>query len=639
MEPLTSAGRRSRAWLGYGALVLVLAAGPTVLSGLISALSNTITFPITRHWSVAAGGYELFNTNVLLVYVIAVVGVNIILQAGLLSIGQSAMMAVGAYTVAILGAHLHFAFGVRVVLAGLLAGGVGIVLGLPSLRLGPFTLALMTAGYSLVATSLILALRGLTGGGDGLSGVNGPSSLSGQSGMYWLVAPLAVASVAFAHNFLRSPLGREGRAVHSSALAARALGINVYLVKLRAFAVGSMLGGIAGAVYAPVLGFVSPDTFAVSLAILLLLMALLGGSGTLVGPLIGSVLLFRIPIAVDKVTTKPGEISLLIYGTILLLSVYLAPKGVMSLWWLIRQRFHPRADSSSLAPVPRIPPSQIVNTPESGPDTSLTVRKASKRLGGVAALREVDIQITPGRVHAVIGPNGSGKTTLLNILAGFLQVDTGDVVLHGRAITKLAPHVRARMGLGRTFQTPVVFEDLTCAENVMCGLDRRLAATGWAYLLRLPAARRAERETYAQAVGVLSAVKLSDRANSPASALPPGERRLLEIARILATAPRIVLMDEPVAGLAPGDVAVLEEVIRALREAGIGLVLVEHHMDMVMRVADEITVLDHGQLIAHGDPARIRRDPAVIAAYLGGDVPETQGQAAASAMANRSTES
>jgi ABC-type branched-subunit amino acid transport system ATPase component len=238
-------------------------------------------------------------------------------------------------------------------------------------------------------------------------------------------------------------------------------------------------------------------------------------------------------------------------------------------------------------------------------------------LGGIEVLRGVDITVFPGHVHAIIGPNGSGKTTLLNVLSGYLPADAGTVRLGETPVDRLPAHRRARFGIGRTFQTPVVFDDITCIENVMCGLDRRLSAGGSKYILRLPPASARENQTHLEAIRILGALGLSHRAASVASSLSPGERRLLEIGRTIATRPRLVFLDEPVAGLAPKDIGVLDDVLAALKAAGIGVILVEHHMDVVMRIADEITVLDHGRKIAYGSPAVVRRDPAVIAAYLG----------------------
>jgi branched-chain amino acid transport system permease protein len=240
-----------------------------------------------------------------------------------------------------------------------------------------------------------------------------------------------------------------------------------------------------------------------------------------------------------------------------------------------------------------------------------------KSIGGVRPLNEVDLAVRPGTVHALIGPNGAGKTTFLNAMSGYLRVDQGQVRVFGREVSNDSTRIRARAGLARTFQTPFVFPGMSCLENVMVALDRHRQSALGSYVVRLPSARREERASYWRALDLLTAVGLEDRAHDAAGDLPPGERRLLEIARAVAINPKLVLMDEPAAGLTSGEIEELSEVIRSFRYAGVGVLLVEHHVDMVMRLADEVTVIDFGEVIAHGPPDIIRNDPVVIAAYLG----------------------
>jgi len=621
VEPLTSATAGRRGWGPTILLLAVLLSGPQVASTLISGLSSIVTLPLTGSVHATANRFEVFNTELLLVYVLAALGLNLLLQTGLMSIGHSALFGLGAYVTAILTVSHGWSFWLALPVAGLACGLLGLVLGVPALRLGLFTLAMVTVGYSYVASDLALSWQGVTGGGNGLSGVSMPKPFDGLEAYYWLLAAAVVVAYVAAHNVLRSPMGRAARAIEDSTVAAQSLGVSPYRTKLRAFSLSSVFAGLAGGLYAPLLGLVAPDSFTVNLSILLLLMVLLGGAGTLGGPLLGALLLFRIPLEVQRVTQQPGEWSLLVYGLVLLISVYVVPRGLLSTWWWLRARVLGRLRRRAARPAAArgtVAVSTLVRRPPAaGEAPLLAVDGVTKSLGGVRVLAGLDLTVTAGAVHALIGPNGSGKTTLLNVVSGFLAPDSGRVLVRGEQLESGRPELRAARGVARTFQTPLVFETVSCLENVLVALDHSRHCSSLAYGLRWPAARREERAAVLRASALLDAVGLADRAAAPAAALPPGERRLLELARVLALEPSLVLMDEPAAGLTAGEIDELSEVIRSLSAGGVGVLLVEHHVEMVMRLADVVTVIDYGRQIACGPPDEVRSDPAVLTAYLG----------------------
>ncbi len=247
----------------------------------------------------------------------------------------------------------------------------------------------------------------------------------------------------------------------------------------------------------------------------------------------------------------------------------------------------------------------------------LEAQGVSKEFGGVTALNGVDFGVRQGQIKAIIGPNGAGKTTIFNVITGVFPPSRGTVLFRGRPLAGLKPYAIASVGIGRTFQAVQLFGEMTVLENVMLGRHPRTRAGVLASALRTPSMRREEREIRERSLAILQAVGLHERAGQVATSLPYGEQRLIEIARALAMEPALLLLDEPAAGLNRQEKARLGELIRGLRDRGITILLVDHHMDLVMEVSDEVLVLNYGEKIAEGPPAAIQRHKGVIAAYLG----------------------
>jgi ABC-type branched-subunit amino acid transport system ATPase component len=350
--------------------------------------------------------------------------------------------------------------------------------------------------------------------------------------------------------------------------------------------------------------------------------------------LLGCLALTLIPLLLNQTVSHGGAVREVIYGIILLAVVLLVPGGLAGigsrLSGLVRRfsRRQPSAVSDARAVTVRSLNADefraVLARVEQPVD--LEIRGMWKAIGGLQILQDVSFTIQNGTIHGLIGPNGSGKTTMLNCLSGLMKVNSGQILVGSEELTGVASK-HARAGLGRTFQTVLLAESDSVWDNLLVGVDAHRRVSYLSYTLRLPPALAELRQSRAEVAKWASALGLAHLLDSPVSALSPRERRFVEIGRALATHPRVMLLDEPAAGLTGSELEELERLIRLMREVGITVLLVEHHADLVMRLCDRVTVIDVGRVIITGEPATVSRDPAVIAAYLGDELTETTAQA------------
>jgi len=538
--------------------------------------------------------------------------------AGQISLGHAGLMAAGAYTSAGLAVHAGWPFAAAWAAGTALAAAVGLAFGVPSLRVRRQYLALATLGGGFIIWQIVRETGSLTGSDFGLAGVPPPSAFGHSFGPFGsavlAMALLAVALFA-AGNIERSRAGRAFRAVRDGETGAQASGISIFSTKLSAFVLSAGIAGAAGAFFAHSEGFIAPGQFDPRVSFTLLLAVVLGGLTSPYGGALGVLLILGpselFPSAFDWLE----QYQIVAWGPVALLVVFRWPDGVAGAVSRLHRRMR-GASGPQDASRPGSEHSPVLGASgEKDGEPMLVVRGLGKSFGGLRALHDVSFQVRAGTIHALIGPNGSGKTTLLDCVTGSLRPGEGEIALTGRRLDGLAPHKVAALGVARTFQQVALFGSMTAEENVLVGAHLRMRGGLIVGAAGLPTA--GETDAMRESWSVLSTVGLDGKERDLAQALSFGQRKRLELARALALHPRLLLLDEPAAGRNEPEILELGRFLKRLRAAGLTILLVEHHMNFVLSLADTVTVLDEGRVVAEGAPASVRSDPAVVEAYLG----------------------
>lgn len=575
--------------------------------------------------SLMPNAYVQYVVNSSLILAFATIGLNIIFgYAGQHAFGFPVFFGVGAYASALLATDGAVPVGLAIPLAALATGAISAVIGILSFRLRGIYFGVGTIAFAYVIYIVAQNWVDLTRGPMGIPLIpplyllpDGASAIIDRDVQTRIAVVVTIGIVIFVlDRLLRSPIGRAWHAVRENESLASSLGISPLRYQMVAFVLGAAISGLGGGFYAHYVGFVSPTELGFHYIGVVFIMLIAGGTSTMSGPLIGSVVFGVLP---ELLRVAEMARSLLL-GLILLFCIAVMPNGLTGIWnrmrWARQARFKVR-DAIDAPPASAVPMSETTVIPPATETGELKVERVSKRFEGLTAVSDATFSIRPRDVVGLIGPNGAGKTTLFNIITGALAPTDGNLVYCGREIGGRPPHAIAALGVTRTYQITSLFPELSTEENIRVATHLRSCRDPFSILMRSARFRDTEKAIDQTVDRILNLVRLEKSRDLSAAALSYGDQRRLEIAIALATGAGLILLDEPAAGLNAEETDELCGLVRRLRSAGFTVIVIEHDMRMVMSLCDRIIVLSLGRVIFDGTPEAAAAHPEVIEAYLG----------------------
>ena len=553
---------------------------------------------------------------------VAALSLNLLLgYAGQLSLGHAALLGVGAFSasIAVDRWSLPMPFGW---VMGTVAGSViALVIGLPALRLRGLYLALVTVTFGLTLQASLLRWDFFT---RGSAGVSLPRRIWGdrlltEAGPYLSISLLLLLLVWLVdRNVLRTKLGRAFQMLREDEDAAQSFGIDVTRYKLLAFVLAGGIAGLAGSMYGSAIGLVNSDAFTLELSLRIVLFVIIGGIGSRWGPVVVALLFALAP----QLPASVQGWDLVLAALFTLYNIVRLPGGIAGAVRERRQRRVERAlpetDETPVHPDFVVAPTAAARASDA-PSDLLVVQEVSVRFGGLRAVDQVSLRVASGSIVGIIGPNGAGKSTLFDAITGYVATAEGHVDLDGVRLDGRPAHARARLGLGRSFQAVGLAKDMSVRQNVLMAQHAHVRYGDAEALLYTGSVARVEAELADRADEIVERLGFGPYANTPVGSLSGGQQRLVELAAVLATAPRLLLLDEPTAGLAPAASENLADRLRELRDDhGQSILLIEHNVPLVLDLCDHVYVLNAGSLLADGPPATLGENPEVLEAYLGG---------------------
>ncbi len=578
--------------------------------------------------------YLLHILIIIFIYAILGLSFNLILgYTGLIAMCHAAFFAIGAYASALLGIHWGTNFLIGILAAMIIAGIVSLLVAIPAIRVRDEYLIVTTLALLMIVYTILMNWIDLTRGAAGLSGIPRPSLWGSKIDSPLSFVPLlgAFALICFliCWRIVHSPFGRVLKAIREDEIAAASLGKNVRAFKIWVFVAGGALAAIAGSLFAHYMTYISPANFTINETILIFAIVIVGGVANAWGPVLGAVILVSVMEALRFLEISPvivGFTRQIAYGLVLILFMCFRPHGFLGEFIASPKKKEEKGGNSFTGNEEILgaikmgrkienlfkPANEITATSE-----ILRLEGVSKSFGGLKAVNRCTLDLKRGEIVGLIGPNGAGKTTLFNVITGFYAAEEGTIKFWGRAITNLPAHRITSLGIARSFQDLRLFAHLTVLDNVLVACPRQTGENLFWIFLRWRQIAQEEKANRQKAMAYLEFVGLAHRADELAVNLSYAEQKLLSLARLLATEAQLILLDEPASGLDPKVMESLFPLVKELVKYGKTICIVEHNMEVIKAMVDEIVFLNEGKVIARGSPEEIMKSPELAEIYFG----------------------